>query len=228
MDVLVLLSGAGFLDGSEIHESVLSLAALDRLGARVTLAAPHVPVSAVDHRTGKPDGATRSSLAEAARIARGKIVDVRQLDPARFDALVMPGGYGAAQVLCDFESAGAAARVQPDVARVVLGMLQAQKPVVAICIAPAVVAAVLRDAGLSARLTLGDDPGLIEVLARMGQQGVPCAVDQCVVDEARRIVTTPAYMYEARIADVARGIERAIEALGGWCAAGPKPRRASS
>lgn len=213
MRVAMILSGSGFLDGSEIHEAVLALAALDRLGARVTLAAPDVEVAAVDHRTGKPAGGKRSSLAEAARIARGRIVDVRTLSADEFDALVMPGGYGAAKVLCDFESAGAQARVEPGVARFVLAMHRAGKPIAAICIAPAVVAAVLRDAGVRAKLTLGDDPALRSTLEAMGQEGADCPVERCVVDERARIVTTPAYMFEARIADVARGIEQAMQAL---------------
>ena len=107
--VAVVLSGCGYLDGSEIHESVLALAALDRAGASVTIAAPEVDFSAIDHRTGIVQSHTRSSLTEAARIARGKIVDVAKLKAEDFDALVMPGGYGAAKNLCDFESKGAAA-----------------------------------------------------------------------------------------------------------------------
>ncbi len=211
--VALVLSGCGFQDGSEIHESVLALAALDRAGASVTIAAPDVEFTPLDHRTGATSSHKRSSLSEAARIARGKIVELSKLRPEDFDALVMPGGYGAAKTLCDFESKGEQARVHPDLARFVLALHRAHKPIGAICIAPAIVAAVLRDAGVSARLTLGDDPGMAQTLRAMGQDGVDCAVDQCIVDEQNRVVCTPAYMYDARIADVALGIERLVSAV---------------
>lgn len=214
MRVAVVLSGCGFLDGSEIHESVLALAALDRAGAQVTIAAPVVELEALDHRTRAPHGQRRSVLAEAARIARGKIVELYRLDPAEFDALVLPGGYGAARTLCDFESKGAAAQVLPALARLVVALHAAHKPIGAICIAPAIVAAVLRDAKVSARLTFGNDPGLARLLREMGHEAVDCATDQCVVDAKERIVCTPAYMDEAaRISDVAQGIERLVEEL---------------
>jgi enhancing lycopene biosynthesis protein 2 len=40
-----------------------------------------------------------------------------------------------------------------------------------------------------------------------------CTVEHCVVDEVNRIVTAPAYMYDARISQVALGIEQAVAAL---------------
>ena len=209
--VAVVLSGCGFLDGSEIHESVLALAALDQAGARVSLAAPDVEFDVVDHRSGKPTGERRNCLVEAARIARGRIVDQAGLDAADFDALILPGGYGAAKNLSDFEAAGAAARVHPDLARFALALHEARKPIGAICISPAIIAALLRDRGLRASLSLGDDAAMSAALRAMGQQAVDCAVDGVVVDARARIVCTPAYMFDARIADVARGIGRLVE-----------------
>ncbi len=211
--VAVVLSGCGFLDGSEIHESVLALAALDRAKFRVTIAAPAVKFAVIDHSIGAPQKERRVALEEAARIARGKIVDLAKLSAGDFDALLMPGGYGAAKTLCDFESAGAKAVVHADLARLVLAMHAAKKPIAAICIAPAIVAAVLRDSGQSARLTLGGDPAMSKILREMGQEGVECAVDQCVVDTKHRIVSTPAYMYDARISEVAAGIDKLVAAL---------------
>src|SRR5690349_10856852 len=211
--VALVLSGCGYLDGSEIHESVLALAALDRAGATVTIAAPVVEFEAIDHRTGTPQAQRRNSLAEAARIARGKIVELYKLKAEDFDALVLPGGYGAAKVLCDFETKGAAAQVHPVLANFVLAFVRAKKPIGAICVAPAIVAAVLRDNRLSARISLGSDPGAAQALRDMGQQAVDCPVERCVVDEALRIVCAPAYMYDARISEIARGIDALVEAV---------------
>jgi enhancing lycopene biosynthesis protein 2 len=211
--VALVLSGCGFEDGSEIHEAVLALAALDAAGAGVTVAAPDLEFEVIDHARGKPTGERRNCLVEAARIARGRIVDLAGLKPEDFDALVLPGGFGAAKSLCDFASAQAKTKVNPDLARFALALHDARKPIGAICISPAIVAALLRDRGLSARLTLGDDASMSAALRAMGQQAVDCPVDQCVVDKQLRIVCTPAYMYDARIADVARGIGRMVDEL---------------
>ncbi len=178
----------------------------------------------IDHASGAAGQERRVALTEAARIARGKIVDLAKLSAGDFDALLMPGGYGAAKTLCDFESAGAKAVVHADLARLLLAMHAAKKPIAAICIAPAIVAAVLRDSGQSARLTLGGDPAMSKILREMGQEGVECAVDQCVIDTQQRIVCTPAYMYDARISDVAAGIDKLVAALLELL----KPQRASS
>jgi len=208
----VVLSGCGFLDGSEIHEAVLTLLALDRAGAEVVCLAPDMPqTSVVDHAAGQPARETRGVLAESARIARGKIRKAAEVQVAELDALVLPGGYGAAKNLCDFASAGARARVQADVQRLVHEMHRAKKPIGAWCIAPAVLAASLK--GARPKLTIGDDAGTAAALEALGAQHVKCAVQEVCVDEEQRLVTTPAYMYAARIGDVSTGIERAVAAL---------------
>jgi enhancing lycopene biosynthesis protein 2 len=208
----VVLSGCGFRDGSEIHESVLTLLALDRNGATVTCFAPDLAQpSVVDHRTGKPAKEKRNVLAEAARIARGKVADLATAKAADLDALVLPGGYGAVLNLSDFATAGAKAKVHPEVARILKEMHAAKKPIGAWCIAPAVLALVLgKDAPT---LTIGEDAGTKRALEGLGAKHMDCTVRQICVDEEQRIVTTPAYMFDAGIADVATGIERGVAAL---------------
>lgn len=205
----VVLSGCGFLDGSEIHEAVLTLLALDRAGATAVCLAPDVEqAGVVDHRTRKPSEDTRNALAESARIARGAVTDVAKAKASELDALILPGGYGAAKNLCDFASAGAKARVEPSVARLLREMHAAKKPIGAWCIAPAVLAAALGER--HPKLTIGDDAGTARALEAMGARHVTCPVKEFRVDEEQRIVTTPAYMYDARIGEVAAGIERAV------------------
>jgi enhancing lycopene biosynthesis protein 2 len=214
MRVGVLLSGCGFLDGAEIHESVLTLLALDRAGAAVQCYAPDMPqVGVVDHRLRQPVGERRNVLAEAARIARGRIRDVAEARAADLDALVLPGGFGAAKNLCNFASAGAEARVEKNVARLLIEMHEARKPIGAWCIAPAVLAAALRGQRARVELTIGNDAETAAALESMGAKHVDCPVDEARVDRENRIVTTPAYMYDARIADVAQGIDKAVTAL---------------
>lgn len=212
LKVGVVLSGCGYLDGSEIHEAVLTLLALDRAGASVTCLAPNVEqTSVVNHRTGKPDESVRNVLQEAARIARGKVQDVAQAKAGDFDALVLPGGFGAAKNLCDFAAKGAQASVEPGVLKLVREMHAAKKPIGAWCIAPALLAAALKEA--HPQLTIGNDPGTAGALESMGAKHVACPVDEMRVDEANRIVTTPAYMYDARVSEVASGIDKAVAEL---------------
>lgn len=207
----VILSGCGFKDGSEIHESVLALLALDRAGAEARCFAPDVPqAQVVDHARGAPSpGEKRNVLSESARIARGKIEDVRKARAKDLDALVMPGGFGAALNLSDFASKGAQADVNPDVARLLREMHAAGKPIGAICIAPAVVARVLGTAHPT--LTIGNDRGTASALEACGAVHQDCPVEGFVVDRKNRIVTTPAYMYGASIAKVAQGVERCVQ-----------------
>jgi enhancing lycopene biosynthesis protein 2 len=209
----VVLSGCGVYDGAEIHESVLTLLALDRAGAEAVCLAPNVPQRhVVDHLTGQPAaGESRNVLVEAARIARGNVSDLAGFDPAGLDALVLPGGFGAAKNLCDFAFSGAECTVQPDVARVVRAVHAAGKPVGAVCIAPVIVAKLLGSE--SPHLTIGADPGTASAIEAMGGRHVACGGGGAVVDEERKLVSTPAYMLDSPISEVAAGIERLVVEL---------------
>ena len=212
MRVGVILSGCGFRDGAEIHESVLTLLALSRAGAEAVCFAPDIPqAQVVDHRTGRVVETSRNVLTESARIARGAITDVAAADPSSLDALILPGGFGAALNLCDFAAKGAGASVHPAVARLVHAVHDAGKPIGALCIAPALVARVLGAEG--PQLTIGDDADTAAAIEACGAEHVPCPVDGIVVDEDLRLVSTPAYMLGPTLADVATGVEKAVAAV---------------
>lgn len=207
----VLLSGCGVYDGAEIHESVLTLLALDRAGAEIVCTAPNVDqMHVVDHLTGDVTGERRNVLQESARIARGKITDLAEVEGDALDALILVGGFGAAKNLCNFATAGAEAVVHPEVSRIVREMLAARKPVGAMCIAPAAVAAILRDAGESAELTIGTDEATARTLEEMGVVHLGCPVDEIRVDDAHGIVSTPAYMLAGSVAEAATGIDQLV------------------
>ena len=209
----VVLSGCGVYDGAEIHESVLTLLALDRAGAEAVCLAPDVAQKhVVNHLTGQPEkGESRNVLVEAARIARGKVKDLAGFDPAGLDALVLPGGFGAAKNLCDFAFRGADCEVQPEVARVVRAVHAAGKPVGAVCIAPVILAKLLGEE--RPRLTIGTDPGTAAAIENMGGAHVSCGGGGAVVDADRRLVTTPAYMLDSPISEVSAGIEKLVAEL---------------
>ncbi len=210
MRVGVVLSGCGFQDGAEIHESVLTLLALDRAGAEIACFAPDIDqAKVVNHLTGADADETRNVLVESARIARGEIADVKTADAATLDALILPGGFGAAMNLCDFAMKGPDADVNDDVAALVRAVHEAGKPIGAICIAPALIAKVLGKDG-APTLTIGTDEGTAGAIQACGAGHQDCAVEDFVVDREQRIVTTPAYMLGPTIKHVAEGIERCV------------------
>lgn len=208
----VLLSGCGFLDGTEIHEAVLTLLALDQRGVKYICCAPNTPQAGViDHLTHKPVSETRNVLHEAARIARGEIRDVATVNAGELAALLIPGGFGAAKNLCDFATAGAECRVNPDVERLIGDMLTARKPIGAICIAPALLARIAGARGVAAKLTIGNDPATAKAITAMGGTHENCVVTEFTVDRANKIVSTPAYMLGPGPAAVFEGIRRTVD-----------------
>lgn len=210
----VVLSGCGFLDGAEISEAVLTLLALDRHDLEAVCMAPSGPQAhVVDHMTGEEvPGETRDVLREAARIARGKVRDIHDVAAAELAAVVLPGGFGAAKNLSDFATRGAEATPNVDVARLLRDMHAQKKPIGAICISPAVVACVLgREANPT--LTIGSDCDTAAALQAMGAVHQDSPVDRCVVDEQNRIVSVPAFMLDAGLADVSAGIDALVSAM---------------
>jgi enhancing lycopene biosynthesis protein 2 len=209
--VAVCLSGCGVFDGSEIHESVFTLLALDEAGAEAVCCAPDVPqAKVVNHLTQKPVGEGRNVLVEAARIARGKIKPIREVRPSDVDALVFPGGFGAAINLCTFAVDGADCTVDPDVEALIAGMLEQHKPIAAICIAPALLARVVGMRRIPANLTIGNDATTAEAIRKMGATHCECPVTEMVVDREHKIVSTPAYMLGKGPAEVYAGIRKCI------------------
>ncbi|NOY14003.1 MAG: isoprenoid biosynthesis glyoxalase ElbB [Deltaproteobacteria bacterium] len=210
----VILSGCGVYDGSEIHEAVIILLALDRAGATAVCMAPDMEQGVVNHLTGEPvEGAARNVLEESARIARGNISDIAKIKVDDIDALILPGGFGAAKNLCDFAFKGTDCDVHPEVARLVREVVAAKKPLAAVCIAPALISKVLGDDKLAHRLTIGTDEETAQAVTSMGSTHVACPVREFVVDQENKLITSPAYMLAGSISEAADGIEKTVRAL---------------
>lgn len=211
--VAVILSGCGVFDGSEIHEAVLVLLALDRANARVICAAPDIPQHHVtNHITKQPQPTeTRNVLLESARIARGNIVPLSQLSPAEIDAVILPGGFGAATSLCTYALQGEKFGVNQEVARVLQELHKAGKPIGFVCIAP-VIAAKLFGAE-KVEFTIGTDTKTAAALQTGGARHVNCDVHNVVIDKKLKIVTTPAYMLATRITEAEAGINKLVSAV---------------
>ena len=209
----VLLSGCGVKDGSEIHETVSTLIALDRAGARAFCVAPgKAQDGVVDHFSGKPADEKRCVLAESARIARGHIKALEDVDPADLDGLVIPGGFGAAKNLCTFATEGADCAVDGEVESLLRAIQGAGKPIGALCIAPVILARVFGP-DLHPELTIGSDSGTAEKLEAMGARHVKCGATDVCVDRRNKMVTTPCYMLAGSIKEVAEGAEKLVEEL---------------
>jgi len=206
----ILLSGCGVYDGSEIHEAVITLLALDRNGAEAVCMAPDtLQYHVMNHLTGEATDEKRNVLVESARIARGNIKNIKEMTARDMDGLILPGGVGAVKNLSNFAIKGKDTDVNPDVARLVSEMAAAGKPIGAICISPVVLAKILADK--KPEVTIGDDLGTAEAIESMGGVHILCPVDRIVVDHVNKLVTTPAYMLGPGIKDVARGIEKLVD-----------------
>jgi enhancing lycopene biosynthesis protein 2 len=208
----VLLSGCGVFDGTEIHEAVITLLALDRKGAQALCMAPDMDqFHVMNHLTGEAADEKRNVLVESARIARGNVTDIKTMSAADMDALIMPGGGGAAKNLSNFAIKGKDADVHPEVRRLIRELVDAGKPVGAICISPAVLARILVDK--QPEVTIGNDRGTAESITAMGGIHKPCAVDMIHVDRTNKLITSPAYMLGPGIKDVAVGIEKLVDEI---------------
>jgi len=202
----VCLSGCGMHDGSEVHEATLTLLFLDKAGAEIVCLAPDIDqCDVINHITGRPENGKRRVIAEAARIARGNIRDIKQVTAGDLDALIFPGGVGAAKNLTDYYSKGADLTVEPEVARLVTEMHAAGKPLGFICISPVIGAKVL-----GAAVTFGSDRDTAAAIVKMGGTHAERPVGEIMFDEKNRVVSTPAYMMTSRIAEIAVGIEKLV------------------
>lgn len=206
----VVLSGSGVYDGAEIHEATLSMLAIVKQGASYDVFAPDIPQHhVINHLNGEEMNETRNVLIESARIARGNIKDLAGFNASDYDALLLPGGFGAAKNLSSFAFDGADCTVNSDVERAIRGMHQAGKPIGALCISPVLLAKVL--AGVS--LTIGSDKGTADAVSAMGAEHKNSGHGDVVVDETNKVFTTPCYMLDANIAQIAEGAENIVKAM---------------
>lgn len=212
MRVGVLLAGCGVQDGSEIYEAVLTILALERGGVEVQAMAPDIEqVEIINHYSGDEErGALRNVLSEAARIVRGKVISTREVSSHELDALVIPGGYGVVKNLCGYAADGAAARVNPDVERLIQEMHGLGKPIGAMCVGPILVALALRNSGKQIEVTVGNDASTSASLESMGARPIATGVDEIHIDPNNKIVSTAAFMLGHSAGEVAPAIEALV------------------
>jgi enhancing lycopene biosynthesis protein 2 len=207
--IAVILSGCGVYDGAEIQESVITLLRLDQRGCEVQCFAPNIAqLHVINHLTGEEMPESRNVLVESARIARGEVKDIREANVDDFDALVVPGGFGAAKNLSNFAVEGAGCTVQPEVLALAEAFAESRKPVGLICISPALAAKIY---GPGVTCTIGNDAETAAAIDKMGGTHEDCEVTDIVEDTARKLVTTPAYMRAKTIGEAAAGINKLVD-----------------
>ena len=206
----IVLAGCGVYDGAEIHEAVMSMYAVMKNGAVYQVFAPDVVQHhVVNHLTGDEMPESRNVLIESARIARGNILPLADLDMREYDALLFPGGFGVAKNLCNFAFRGKDCEVIPDVAKVVREAVSLRKPVGALCISPVILAKVLGDV----EITIGDDAATAVAVEKMGAHHKATKHGQVVVDSKYKVFTTPCYMLDANIIQIAEGADNIVKAM---------------
>lgn len=209
--VAVILSGCGVFDGAEIHESVLALHAIEKQGASWHCFAPNIDqMHVINHQTGEISEEKRNVLVESARIARGNIQDLATLHVDDYDALLLPGGFGAAKNLTDFAVNGADCSINTHVATACRAFAKAGKPAGYLCIAPTIIPMIY---GPGVQGTIGNDSDTAQAFNKMGGKHINCAVDEIVYDQEHKVLSTPAYMLAKSLSDAASGIDKLVEKL---------------
>ena len=206
----LVLSGCGVYDGAEIHEAVLTMLAIEKAGARYQCFAPDIVQHHVlNHVTGKEMPEKRNVLVESARIARGSIKPLSAFRATDYDALIFPGGFGAAKNLCDWAINGDSCTVNADVEHSIIGMHEAGKPIGAMCIAPVILAKLFKGSDF----TTGDDPASEAFIEKMGNKYTQTAHGEVVIDKVRKLFTTPCYMLDATISQISAGTENIVKEM---------------
>ena len=207
----VVLSGCGVYDGAEIHEATLTLLAIKKAGHDYQVFAPDISqYHTINHLNGEVIAEQRNVLAESARIARGNAKPLSSFSAAEYDVIIFPGGFGAAKNLCDYAFKGAECTVNLDVEKAIKDMHVAGKPIGAMCIAPVILARIF---GNNIELTVGAAGGDASNIEKMGAKHVVTTHGEVIIDKANKLYTSPCYMLDANIAQIAKGTENLINAI---------------
>lgn len=210
MKAAVVLSGCGVYDGAEIHEAVMTLYAIDKNGGSYQIFAPNVAQHhVINHLTGEEMKESRNVLTEAARIARGKIKALTEYRTEEFDVLIFPGGFGVAKNLCTYAFDGPDCKVDRIVEKAIRDTHRAGKPIGALCISPVLIARILGDV----TVTIGNEPATAADISRLGARHENRHHGEVTTDRNNLIVTSPCYMLNATVSQIAEDADAVIKAL---------------
>ena len=208
--IAVILAGCGVYDGTEIHEAVATLLAIEKSGSSYQIFAPDInQFHVIDHVTGQTTTETRNVFVESARIARGNIKKLKTFDAENFDAIVFPGGFGVAKNLCTYAIDGPDSLVNPLVEKAIRDAIKLKLPIGALCISPVLLATVLNNI----TITIGSDKNTIDAINSLGSTHIESKGSDVVIDKKNKIVSTPCYMLDAPISVIFEGVANVINTL---------------
>lgn len=210
MKFAIILSGCGVYDGAEIHESTMTMLAIDKNGGTYDIFAPDVSQHhVINHLNGEEMDEKRNVLIEAARIARGNIKPLNKYNPSDYDALILPGGFGVAKNLCTYAIDGVDFKIDTVVEKALKSTHEAGKSIGALCISPVLLAGIFSEADL----TIGKDKNTAADIEKLGSVHIEAGPGEVVIDNSNRIVTNPCYMLDSRISEIAEGAENVVKAI---------------
>lgn len=222
MKIGVLLSGCGVYDGAEIHEAVFSLLAIEEKGFDATCIGVNKDQHhVVNHISGTEMDEKRNMLTEAARIARGNITDISDLNLDDIDGLIIPGGFGSAKSLTSWAFDGPDGKIIKEVKDLILKLIACQKPIIALCVSPVVISKALESSEFKANLTIGsnqekspyDIDGFKNGLEKTGVSVSMKTIKEINIDYENKIISAPCYMMEASILEIRNNIKQAVDAM---------------
>lgn len=222
MKIGILLSGCGVYDGAEIQEAILAMLAVKEVGADYQcISVDKNQYHVINHLKGEEMSENRNMLIESARIARGDIKNINDINPSNIDALLIPGGFGSAKNFTTWAFNGPEGEILPEVKLLIVNMINAGKPIAALCVSPIVIAKALEGTELHPNLTLGttkdkspsDISGFHVGIEQTGAKSAEKTINEVLIDENLKIVTAPCYMMDANILDIRNNAKQAVEAL---------------
>lgn len=222
MNIGVLLSGCGVYDGAEIQEAILTLLAIEEIGATATcISIDDNQFHVINHLNGEVMSESRNMMVEAARIARGNVKEIKEIQPSDIDALVIPGGFGSAKNFTSWAFEGPNGNIRSDVKLLLVNMINVGKPIVALCVSPVVLAKALEGSNVKLNLTIGSSleaspyeiPSFEAGLKATGASTEEKTIREILVDIENKVITAPCYMMDASILEIRNNIQQAIQAL---------------
>ncbi|KYM88847.1 hypothetical protein ALC53_02612 [Atta colombica] len=202
------------LDGTEISEAISTAIHLQHKKMKPLFYAPDIEIcGVVNHFTKEMNTEnSRNALVESARLARGCIKPLHECEACTHDALIIPGGFGAARILSNFAEKGTDCTVLPDLEKLIEDFHCDKKPIGTMCIANALVAKVLK----GVKITLGKESpkndwphaDAIKKVKDMGAKIEMKDVKGVTFDKNFGVLSTPAWLYEpATFSDIYDGID---------------------
>jgi len=201
LQVAIILSGCGYLDGTDVTEAASGMIDLARRGLVLQYFAPDGKIEEVyDHLSKTLEkNEVRNIASEATRISKANVQKLSRLKASNFDALFVPGGNGVGRNLSNYFEDNINFNIHPELEKALQEMQTSKKPILLSGLASILAARVWGKfhGGPGCKITLGNDANFIEAANALGATHVTrnSAAD-IVGDEENLIISTPGYLIQ--------------------------------